>query len=198
MKNFELVRENTITVHGRTLYQIRALVDYPNSPTKAGELGGYIEKEENLSDWAWVSDNAQVSGDAWVSDNAQVSGDARVSGKTWVSGNARVSGDAWAYGDTWIYGNARVSGNTWVSGNARVYGDAVITKSADVIWFSHVGAENGTLTAYKTKDGTIELTRGCFRGSIEEFTDASKKKHDIEIFESYQALIKAATILLNR
>lgn len=35
-------------------------------------MGGYIEKEENLSQTgdAWVFDNAWVSGDAWVSDNA--------------------------------------------------------------------------------------------------------------------------------
>lgn len=37
-----------------------------------GELGGFIEKEDNLShdDNAWVYGNAQVSGNAWVSGNA--------------------------------------------------------------------------------------------------------------------------------
>ena len=44
-----------------------------------GALGGYIEKEKNLSQ----------EGDAWVY------GDARVSGDAWVSGDARVYGDAW-------------------------------------------------------------------------------------------------------
>ena len=49
---------------------------------KAGELGGFIEKEENLSqvfDKAWVSGEAQVSDKAWVFGEAQVSGEARVS-----------------------------------------------------------------------------------------------------------------------
>lgn len=37
---------------------------------KAGELGGYVEKEENISQ----------DGNAWVYGNAEVSGNARVSG----------------------------------------------------------------------------------------------------------------------
>ena len=50
----------------------------------AGDVGGYIECEHNLSQNgnAWVFDNALVYGDAWVR------GDAR------VYGNARVYGDA--------------------------------------------------------------------------------------------------------
>lgn len=41
-------------------------------------MGGYIEKEENLSQSgdAWVYGNAKVYGDAWVSGNAEVYGNA--------------------------------------------------------------------------------------------------------------------------
>ena len=87
MKKFELTTD-FVTVFGIKLFRIKALVEF--GTVKAGELGGYIEKEENLDrdGNAWVSGNAQVSGDAWVSDDAQVSGNA------WVSGNALVSGDA--------------------------------------------------------------------------------------------------------
>ena len=49
-----------------------------------GELGGYIEKEENLNQ----DGDAWVSGDAWVYGNARVSGDARVYGNAQVSGKA--------------------------------------------------------------------------------------------------------------
>ena len=82
--------ENKKERNGRTLFQIESLIDFGS--VKAGDLGGWIEKESNLS---------QV-GDAWVYNNARVSGDAR------VYGNARV------------YNNARVSGNAEVSGDARV------------------------------------------------------------------------------
>ena len=40
----------------------------------AGDLGGWVEKEKNLSHGgdAWVSGDAQVSGDAWVSGDEHV------------------------------------------------------------------------------------------------------------------------------
>ena len=66
----------TITVDdgGRkiTLHQIQALIDFSN--VRAGDVGGWIECENNLSQ----------NGDAWVYGNAWVYGDAR------VCGNARV------------------------------------------------------------------------------------------------------------
>lgn len=77
MKKYELTEE-TFTVFGKTLYQIRAVRDFGS--VKTGEFGGYIEKEENLSHF----------GDAWVYGNAKVYGDARVSGNAWVYGNAEV------------------------------------------------------------------------------------------------------------
>ena len=107
---------------GITLFQIKATADFGD--VKKGDLGGFIEKEENLSqeDNAWVSGNARVYGNAQVSGNAWVSGDAQVSGNAQVYDNAQVYGNARVYGDAWVYGNAWVSGNAWVYGNARVYG----------------------------------------------------------------------------
>ena len=103
-----------------------------------------------------------------------VEADKNLRGNAWVSGNARVSG------------NAQVSGNAWVSGNAQVSGNAAI------FWASRVGTENGTFTAYKTKDGGIEITRGCFRGSIDEFLAASEKKHDDRTHLEYRLLVEVA------
>ena len=93
MKKYELTT-NVKTGFGRKLFQIKALVSFGD--VTAGDLGGYIEKEENLShdDNAWVYDDAWVFGDALVFDNARVFGDARVCGDAWVCGDARVCGDA--------------------------------------------------------------------------------------------------------
>lgn len=93
---------------GITLKRIRAIRDIEKYRVKAGDVGGWIEKEENLSQ----------SGDAWVYGDAQVFGDAWVYGDAWVCGNARV------YGNARVCGNARVFGNAQVRGDARVYGDA--------------------------------------------------------------------------
>ena len=75
MKKYELT-SNTKTIYGITLYQIKALTDIPSIGVKAGDLGGYIEKEDNLSQLGtcWMSGDARVFGDAWVYDSAQVYG----------------------------------------------------------------------------------------------------------------------------
>lgn len=65
-----------------TLHRIQAITSFAN--VVAGELGGWIEKEENLSH----------KGDAWVSGNAEVSENAVVRGNAWVRGNAVVSENA--------------------------------------------------------------------------------------------------------
>ena len=71
MKKFELTTDS-IKRNGVTLYRIKSLIDFED--VKAGDLGGYVEKEENLSQYgdAWAFDDAQVSGNALVCDNAQV------------------------------------------------------------------------------------------------------------------------------
>ena len=76
MKKFELTSEFITNIFGTKLFRIKALVDFGD--VKAGELGGYLEKEENLDH----------DGDAWVFDNARVYGDARVFGDASVSGDA--------------------------------------------------------------------------------------------------------------
>ena len=75
-KKYELLKDDAITSFGRTLYRIKATTDFGD--VKKGELGGYIEKEENLSHLgnAWVSDDARVSelGDVVVFKNHWSSG----------------------------------------------------------------------------------------------------------------------------
>ena len=75
MKKFKLTSEFIVDISGVKLFRIKALIEFGN--VKAGDLGGYIEKEENLSHMgnAWVSDDARISGNAQVFGNARVSGD---------------------------------------------------------------------------------------------------------------------------
>ena len=99
------ITEVFIEVNGKKLFQIECVKGFKHADK--GDKGGYIEKEENLSQHgnSWVFSNARVSGDAWVYGNALVYGDAR------VYGNALVYGDAWVSGNALVYGNARVSDN---------------------------------------------------------------------------------------
>ena len=69
MKKFEFTGETkTISLFFRTatLHRIRAVAEF--GLVKVGDLGGWIEKEENLSHEgkAWVWGNAKVCGDAKV------------------------------------------------------------------------------------------------------------------------------------
>ena len=78
MKKYELTSETKI-VFGHILYRIKALSSF--GYVSAGDLGGFLESEKNLSQ----------NGNAWVSGNARVYGNAEVSGNAEVYGNAEVS-----------------------------------------------------------------------------------------------------------
>ena len=81
MKKYELTAE-FIEKWGKKLFRIKALISFGS--VEAGELGGYVEKEDNLAQ----------DGDAWVYGNARVYGDAEVYGNARVYGDARVCGNA--------------------------------------------------------------------------------------------------------
>ena len=135
MKKYEFTGETkTINLSSRTvtLHRIKAVVEF--GLVKVGELGGWIEKEENLSHKgdAWVSGDAVVRENAEVSGNAVVSGDAVVRENAEVSGNAVVSGDAVVRENAVVRGNAVVSENAVVRENAEVSGNAVVSGDAVV------------------------------------------------------------------
>jgi hypothetical protein len=63
-KKYELTAEKIINVFGVELFRIKSLISFSN--VKIGELGGYVQKENNLSHEgnSWVSGDSQVSGDS--------------------------------------------------------------------------------------------------------------------------------------
>ena len=77
--------DQSIEVGGRTLRRVKALRDF--SDVSEGDLGGYVESLDNLSQ----------------------------NGDCWVSGDAHVYGDAQVYGDAWVYWDAHVWGDAYVS-----------------------------------------------------------------------------------
>ena len=167
-RKYELTAETKV-VFGRTIHRIRALIAF--GVVKAGDLGGWIEKEANLDH----------DGDAWVSGNARVSGNAM------VFGDARVSGNAMVFGDAWVSDDARVFGNAWVSGNARVSGQKA--------WLlvGPIGSRFGFTTFFARKDGKIGVSCGCFGGDIDMFAAKVKKTHgDNEHGKMYALAIEMA------
>ena len=93
MKKFEFTGETkTINLFFRTatLHRIRAVAEF--GLVKIGDLGGWIEKEENLSHErkAWVCGDAEVWGNAKVCGDAEVCGDAKVCGDAEVFSASHV------------------------------------------------------------------------------------------------------------
>jgi len=148
-KKYEFTGETTM-FRGRVLHRIRALRDF--GEVKKGDLGGWIEKQKNLShkgncwvyDEAIVCDRAEVSGNAKVYDNAEVYDKALVYGNAQVFGNAQVYDiakiydNAQVYCDAWIHDGATICGDAQVFGKARVYDNAMIFDKAEVYGSSYI------------------------------------------------------------
>lgn len=91
------------TKNATGLHQIIALRDIESIGVKKGDLGGWIEKEINLSQ----SDNA------WVFGDAQIYGDAQVSGNTMLmNGSFLVT---WAVCEGWSKSLSDKDGVAWIS-----------------------------------------------------------------------------------
>ena len=162
MKKYEFTGEvKRIKLIGTevVLRRIRAVTAF--GVVEAGDIGGWIEKEENLSH----------DGSAWVHSSAWVYGDAR------VYGDAEVCGDAWVYGDARVHGNARVYGDARVCGNAEVCGDAEVYSANHIFSIGPVGSRDGHTTFYRNKNKKIEVRCGCFNGRIEEFIEKVAETH---------------------
>ncbi|WP_273722100.1 hypothetical protein, partial [Bartonella sp. ML71XJBT] len=152
-KKYELTRgikkiKHALTRETINLYCICALKDFDD--VKEGDLGGFIEKEANLSHDGncWVYDNACAYGHARVSDNAkirhysqicgQVYGDCEVYGRAFISQYANIYDNACVYGNAHVYDYAHVSYDATVFGYARVYGRAIVAGSAHIHSYAEV------------------------------------------------------------
>lgn len=154
MKKYELTAE-TKEIGGKILHRIRALIDIPLHDVKAGDLGGWIEADRNLSQ----------EGSAWVADEA------------WVTGKACVMGSACVTDSAWVTGKARVMDSARVMGTALVMGNALVMKSSDCITIGAIGSRDDTTTFYRGTDGGIYVSCGCFSGSIDDFAAEVKQVH---------------------
>ena len=174
-KKYEFTDETT-EVDGHTLHRIRAVRCF--SDVKAGDIGGWVEKEDNLSKMgdAWVYENAEVYG------NAKVHGDAEIYCNAKVFGTASVCGNAEVYGDAMVYDNARVFGNARVYGNAIVCGDAMVRCGADYIIFKNFWS-SGRFFTWTRSNNMWEV--GCFYGTGDElikkaYKDSEKSGREYE------------------
>ena len=109
------------------LRRIRALRDI-GKDVKAGDLGGFVESESNLSfepgDDAWIFDDAIAAGEGYVDQSSRLFGEAVVCNHAYVSCGSAMSAQARAEDYAYIRGGD-------VCGHARVSGSSMILCAPD-------------------------------------------------------------------
>ena len=214
MRKYEFTGESK-KWRSRTLLHIVALRDFGD--VKAGEVGGWIENESNLSHEGdcWVYDNGVVADNGVVSDNGVVCDNGIVCGNGIVTGKGIVTDTGVVYDhgivtdNGVVCDNGRVYDNGVVRGNGAVYGNGVV-KTGIIIGkvsrpykdiFQHQ-CQNRVLTAILTEDNEILYTIGCqFNITKEEFIERihneggglENKPHRQE----YLAIIKCVEMYFN-
>lgn len=159
MRKYEFTGEEK-RFDGLTLRRIRAVRSFGN--IEAGDLGGWIESDRNLSH----------DFNAWVYGNAHVYENARVCEHALVGGNALVSGNALVQESAWVGDNALVSGNAQISGRVVIYGQARVVEYADIFSQNHIiSIDSITTTFYRGKEDKIYVVCGCFFGDLQSFLE---------------------------
>ena len=192
-KHFKLTEETKVNEAGVTLHRIMATRDSRHA--KAGEKGGFVEREDNLGGEAWVDNNAEVWGEAFVYCYAYVNGNARVYGNAqiydyaWVGEDARVYDNARIYDSAYVGGQGKVHGQTEVEGMAAVTDEAEVTGHARVVGWAKIGRrafiehirdycvfqgfgrwKDCPLTAFREKNGEVGVLFEHYSETLEGFT----------------------------
>lgn len=125
-KKYEFTGETTTDIaEGATLHRIRAVRTFGD--IKAGDLGGWVESEKNLSHEGncWVYDESAIFGSASVLGNAKVNNESMIYDSACVDSGAVINNSE-------VFGSAQVSGFAQVARGSLVYQRALIAGSAKV------------------------------------------------------------------
>lgn len=181
-KKYELTDE-FIEYENKRLYRIRAITNFFN--IKKGDLGGWIESEDNLSqiDTCWVYDNAKVLGNAKIVDGAKLHGNAIVKDNALISDFAELYGYSVVSNSAHVYGLAKIHDNVKVKDNAKVYAKAWLFDEVEI-------SGNAMVGSYATLRGqTIVKDSAIIKYPISLFSEASigenaiiEKSSDIIVF----------------
>ena len=200
-KKYIILENETLEHHGKTLYRIQAVKDF--SDVNAGDKGGWIEREKNLSqkgdcwvyDEAKVYDNANVSGEAKILNYAEIYDNAYISGYVYIFFSPKIYGFSIVNGNAQVYGNAHISGGSYIYGNAEVYGyaqvfgNAVIKEKSDYKVFKNTWS-SGRYFTYTKSNKMWKV--GCFYGTGEELIRKAYKDNELsgKMYEAYVKFVE--------
>lgn len=182
-KKYKLETNSFVNNDGTTIYRIRALKSFGN--VQKGDLGGFIEKEDNLSQ----EGNCWVYGDAKVYGNAIVCDDAIVKDYATVSGSAYIRNKACVFSFAKVYDNADVCDKAMVGGSCLVHGDTMVRDKAAIIDNSEL-CNNGVL-----KDDVI-IRGNSLIESINDYVTIPTKDDDGNISTLTFSKTRVGTLLV--
>lgn len=190
---YVILQNDSIEHEGRTLYRIKALRSF--KWVSAGDLGGYIEGEHNLSQigTCWVFDDAKIFDKAIVRDEAEITNEAQVFGEAIVEersivadqakvyGYANLRDDSMVMGHAEVYEYARLSNKAVVENHAKVYGYATIDGQARI--YEHASVkDNGIVRGYANLSGYATVSK---YGLVSDMADVNFNIRDQDEYAIY-------------
>ena len=186
-----ILTDITMEYDSHKLYRIKAVKNFSN--IHKGDLGGWVEDEDNLSQegecWIYhnakVFDNAKLFGDARVYNEAEVFGNALISSYANVRDNAMVYDNAIVLNDASVFDNARVHDNATVCDDAEICGDAEVFGNAEIcgdaeVFGNAMVSDNAEVCGNAKVFGYV-----CVFGNAEICGDAEiKSKEDYSVFKN--------------
>ena len=171
IKKYEITN-SYIYVGIHKLYRIRATRDIQN-PYKIihkGELGGYIEKEDNLDpyDESWIESGVHLCDNSKVKDFAYLSGNITLFSNSVISDNVSIfaDGEIQIFGNTHIYENVKLQNKNFENikiHESNIFGTSNILKNS-FIFNSYISDS--------LIDGNIEIVNSNINSS--SISDNSK------------------------
>lgn len=165
--------EETKSFYGHILHRIIALHDISFS-VKKGDLGGFIESQENLSvsGKSWIYDESIVYGKAKILEDAIVEGNSRVTGNLRISGQCTIKGSKIGSDKDvcylrvngllkedvciLIYGSTRIENSTVIGKNIRISESKIqSTHVKDEVNITKSDISNASITNAKINNSVI-------------------------------------------
>lgn len=162
-KKYKLTEE-TMCFDGVTLHRIKALKDFGN--VVAGELGGWVEAERNLSQEGncWINMEAKAYDYTEIRDNAVLTCGAIACENSIIGNNTFVTDESVIRGFTYLCGNVEISGESVIGGYAKLHGNVIVigAKVIDAEVYDRVVICDGAYVHGHIKiDGTAYISNGA-------------------------------------
>ena len=199
-RKYELTKE-TKTYFGQTVYRIKSLrtfIDKEGNIVNAGDLGGFVRSELNLSHEGrcWVRDDAVVADYAVVDKNALLMKDCLVHGTANISDNSVITDTSFIERKVKISGNNIIRGNCRIGGNVKIK-DSYLDGSVFISDFAEIS--NSVINGDIIIENNANIENSSIRGVAYIGGDANVYNVNLEpsnINLSYNANIKNNNDLL--